>query len=231
MIGQILAWLCQLIDKLITHINKKIMPKKKLELRRYHQIPRSISFRTEKLRLLIGLEGTLVCTSPIFISGWDWFNVKYPSGATQDFYVKHRPYLDIFLLSVSKYYDVSIYTTKIQEFAVPIINRFCIQFEHNFYRQKQILFFTQSCVQSRHKIRKEINMTTSNPHNVIFVDYDEDQCQANLENAYTITQYKGQDDDIELKNLEDFLIRAKDKMQKHREEGHSVSIQDVLEEM
>ncbi|CAD8119204.1 unnamed protein product [Paramecium sonneborni] len=140
MLGQILAWLCQLIDQFITQIRKRIRPRTRMELRRYHQIPRSNSFYTGKLRLLIGLEGTLVCTSPTYIQGWDKINIKYPSGATQDFYVKHRPYLDQFLLIVSKIYDVSIYTTQIQEFAVPIINRFCIQIKHNFYRYNHVYY-------------------------------------------------------------------------------------------
>ncbi|CAD8101788.1 unnamed protein product [Paramecium primaurelia] len=231
MFGYILAWLCQFIDKTITLIRKRLRPKTRLELRRYHQIPRTNSFYTGKLRLLIGLEGTLVCTSYTSIPGWDKINIKYLSGVTQDFYVKHRPYLDEFLLSVSQIYDVSIYTTQIQDFAIPIINRFCIKLKHNFYRQKQILFFTQSCVISRNKIRKEINMTTSNPHNVIFVDYDEDQCLANSENAYPITQYNGQDNDIELLKLKDFLIQAEAQMRVRKEHDPGVTIQDILQEM
>ncbi|CAD8185832.1 unnamed protein product [Paramecium octaurelia] len=138
MFGYILAWLCQLIDKTITLIRKRIRPKKKFGLGRYQQIPRSNSSYTGRLKLLIGLEGTLVCTSPTPVQGWDKINIKYHSGLTQEFYVKHRPYLDQFLLSVSEIYDVSIYTTQIQEFAAPIINRFCIQFKLNFYRQNHV---------------------------------------------------------------------------------------------
>ncbi|CAD8197468.1 unnamed protein product [Paramecium pentaurelia] len=214
MFGYILAWLCQFIDKTITLIRKRLRPKKKFELGRYNQIPRSNSFQTGKLRLLIGLEGTLVCTSPTPIPGWDKINIKFPSGLTQDFYVKHRPYLDQFLLSVSQIYDVSIYTTQIYDFAAPIINRFCIRIKHNFYRQNH-----------------EINMTTSNPHNVIFVDYDEDQCSANSENAYPIQQYNGQDNDTELLKLKDFLIQAESYMKVRKEQDPSVTIQDILLEM
>ncbi|CAK63098.1 unnamed protein product (macronuclear) [Paramecium tetraurelia] len=231
MFGYILAWLCQFIDKTIRLVRKTIRPKKKFGLGRYQEIPRSNSSYTGRLKLLIGLEGTLVCTSHSPVEGWNKIIIQYHSGLTQDFYVKHRPLLDHFLCNVSQIYDVSIYTTQIKEFAAPIIDQFCIQFSQNFYRQKQILFFTQSCVISRNKIRKEINMTTSNPHNVIFVDYDEDQCLANSENAYQISKYNGQDNDTELLKLQDFLIKAESQMKVRKELDPSVTIQDILLEL
>ncbi|CAD8182888.1 unnamed protein product [Paramecium pentaurelia] len=216
MFGYILAWLCQFIDKTITLIRKRLRPKTRLELRRYHQIPRTNSFYTGKLRLLIGLEGTLVCTSYTSIPGWDKINIKYLSGVTQDFYVKHRPYLDEFLLS-------HLYNPNI---------RFCNSNNKSILHKIKAQFLQiKSCVISRNKIRKEINMTTSNPHNVIFVDYDEDQCLANSENAYPIIQYNGQDNDIELLKLKDFLIQAEAQMRVRKEHDPGVTIQDILQEM
>ncbi|CAD8206442.1 unnamed protein product [Paramecium octaurelia] len=213
---KILAWLCQFIDKTFTLLRKRLRPKPRLELRGYHQIPRSNSFYTGRLRLLIGLEGTLVCTSHSPIQGWDKINIKYLSGVTQDFYIKHRPYLDQFLLS--HLYDSNI--------------GLCCSNNRSILHQIKAQFLQiKSCVQSRNKIRKEINMTTSNPHNVIFVDYDEDQCSANSENAYPITQYTGQDNDTELLKLKDFLIHAEAQMKVRKEQDPGVTIQDILQEM
>jgi hypothetical protein len=65
-IRDILAWLCLLINRFVEKFHK---PAIRLNTRNY--LPRANSFHNGKIRLLLGLEGTILCTDVKPRPGWE----------------------------------------------------------------------------------------------------------------------------------------------------------------
>lgn len=65
-IRDILAWLCLFINRFVEKFHR---PAIRLNARRH--LPRANSFHNGRIRLLLGLEGTLVCTTGKPQPGWE----------------------------------------------------------------------------------------------------------------------------------------------------------------
>lgn len=73
-----------------------------------------VSYGEKPFNLVLDLDETIVCSS----TKNKWRNcyecpVTFKSGSKMTYYVKKRPFLDEFLLEISKYYNIIIYTASL----------------------------------------------------------------------------------------------------------------------
>ncbi|SCW04477.1 LAFE_0H14400g1_1 [Lachancea fermentati] len=112
-------------------------------------IPQSVLNREKRKTLVLDLDETLIHsmsrgTSSSNSSQGHMVEVKFStSGISTLYYVHKRPYCDLFLSKVNKWYDLVIFTASIKEYADPVIDwlesSFPGKFRQRLYRQDCIL--------------------------------------------------------------------------------------------
>ena len=86
------------------------------------------------------------------------------SSDTTIFYVAKRPYLDLFLRTVSKWYDIIIFTASLQKCGDPLIS--ILDEDHVVKRR----IFRQHCVRKNGNFIKDLIIVNPNLSNVITID-------------------------------------------------------------
>nr|NP_647795.2 uncharacterized protein Dmel_CG12078, isoform A [Drosophila melanogaster]AAF47748.2 uncharacterized protein Dmel_CG12078, isoform A [Drosophila melanogaster]AAY55055.1 IP07723p [Drosophila melanogaster]AOQ09830.1 CG12078-RA [synthetic construct] len=119
-------------------------------------------------------------------------------GAT--IYVYKRPYLDHFLDRVSKWYDLTVFTSGAEIYASPILDFLD--------RGRGILnsrLYRQHCIEQFGKWSKSVLLACPDLSNVVLLDNSSTECSFNAENAILIKSYEIGCRDEALINLLPFL--------------------------
>lgn len=89
----------------------------------HSKVPWGISGHTKRpFTLVLDLDETLVHTSNSFVRFADLRVEVVQKKRTRIFYVVKRPFLDVFMEIMSRYFDIVIYTASIRRYADPVID-------------------------------------------------------------------------------------------------------------
>ncbi|XP_030379096.1 CTD nuclear envelope phosphatase 1 [Scaptodrosophila lebanonensis] len=116
------------------------------------------------------------------------------------FYVYKRPYVDLFLEKVSKWYDVTIYTAASQGYAEPVLD--FLDAGRGILRKR---LYRQHCIDVMGLRGKYVSLANSDLANVLLVDNSDVECSFNAGNSVRIRSFRVGRQDEALLNLLPFL--------------------------
>ncbi|CCK69683.1 Nem1-Spo7 phosphatase catalytic subunit NEM1 KNAG_0C05850 [Huiozyma naganishii CBS 8797] len=198
-----------------THPNSTVFGTKKMGRFLFPKklIPKSILNREKKKTLVMDLDETLIhsvsrgTTHPNSSQG-HIVEVKFSiSGVSTLYYVFKRPYCDLFLTKVSKWYDIVIFTASMKEYADPVIDwlesSFAGKFSRRLYRNDCILRDGVGYIKDLKMVTRGSNLGTSPDRleDVIIVDNSPVSYALNVDNAIQVEGWINDPTDTDLLNL------------------------------
>lgn len=159
---------------------------------------------TKKYTLVLDLDETLIHTTrePTTI-----FDLKVDVTIDQScytVYVRKRPFLDVFLATMSRYYELVIFTAGVRRYADAVVDAVDRR------RVVKRRYFRNDCVvvtkDGRECIMKELSGICRNLSKAIMIDNTPDAYACNKENAIPISTWYSDQNDEALLNLMPFLI-------------------------
>ncbi|AMD22279.1 HGL061Wp [Eremothecium sinecaudum] len=179
-----------------TRLGKFLFPKK--------LIPQSILQTDRKKVLVLDLDETLIhsmsrSNSSSSASQGHMVEVKFStSGVSTLYYVHKRPYCDLFLSRVSRWYDLVIFTASMKEYADPVIDwlegGISARFKQRRYRSDCILRDGVGYV-------KDLSIISKNLQDMIIVDNSPISYAMNVDNAIQVEGWISDPSDTGLLNL------------------------------
>jgi len=147
----------------------------------------SSSPSTRKKILVLDLDETLV-SSTVKQQRCDYHVDVLVGGLLTRFYVKKRPYLQLFLQTVSNWFEVVIFTASLSPYANPLIDKFDSK-----KRIKRRLF-RQSCIhKGSGQYVKDLSVVDPDMSQVMIVDNSPLSYSLNKENGIGIRDWCGDD--------------------------------------
>jgi len=138
--------------------------------------------------LVLDLDETLVSSTTKPRARTDMVIKVLLGGLPMSFYVRKRPYVDIFLTTVCQWYEVIIFTASLSPYADPVIDRLDPK------RKIKKRLYRQSCL---HKgvgtFVKDLSVIESDLSQVLIVDNSPVAYSHNIENAVPISDFLGED--------------------------------------
>ncbi|AET41101.1 Nem1-Spo7 phosphatase catalytic subunit NEM1 Ecym_7257 [Eremothecium cymbalariae DBVPG len=179
-----------------TRLGKFLFPKK--------LIPQSILQTDRKKVLVLDLDETLIhsmsrSTSSSNTSQGHMVEVTFSvSGVSSLYYVHKRPYCDLFLSRVCKWYDLVIFTASMREYADPVIDWLESGISARFTKRK----YRSDCI-LRDGIGyvKDLTMISKNLQDTIIVDNSPVSYAMNVDNAIQVEGWISDPTDTGLLNL------------------------------
>ncbi|CCE64190.1 hypothetical protein TPHA_0G03500 [Tetrapisispora phaffii CBS 4417] len=185
-------------------------------------IPRSILHSGRKKKLVLDLDETLIHSISRSNSNSNnaqahLVEVKFQiSGISTLYYVHKRPYCDLFLSNVSKWYDLIIFTASMKEYADPVIDwlesSFVGNFSKRYYRNHCILRDGVGYIKDLSIINdtnddhgNELVRANSILHEIILIDNSPVSYAMNVDNAIQVEGWISDPTDQDLLNLLPFL--------------------------
>ncbi|EJS43498.1 nem1p [Saccharomyces arboricola H-6] len=182
-------------------------------------IPKSILNTQKKKKLVIDLDETLIhsasrSTTHSNSSQGHLVEVKFGvSGIPTLYFIHKRPYCDLFLTKVSKWYDLIIFTASMKEYADPVIDwlegSFPASFSKRYYRSDCVLrdgvgyIKDLSIIGSYDENGK--GSSSSSLDDVIIIDNSPVSYAMNVDNAIQVEGWISDPTDTDLLNLLPFL--------------------------
>lgn len=187
-------------------------------------IPRSILQSQQRKKLVLDLDETLIHsvsrgTTHNTSSQAHIVEVRFAiSGVSSLYYVHKRPYCDQFLTTVSKWYDLIIFTASMKEYADPVIDwlesTFPGKFSKRYYRDDCILREGVGYIKGLHVINpsdsmhnevKDSNNDKKALNDVIIIDNSPVSFALNVENAIQVEGWISDPTDTDLISILPFL--------------------------
>lgn len=179
-------------------------------------IPKSILNSNKKKTLVIDLDETLIHsisrgTTHSNSSQAHIIEVRFAiSGVSTLYYVHKRPYCDLFLSKVCKWYNLIIFTASMKEYADPVINwlenSFSGRFAQRMYRNNCIMRDGVGYIKDLANIKdpdsKELNVALTD---IIIIDNSPISYAMHVDNAIQVEGWISDPTDTELLNLLPFL--------------------------
>lgn len=146
-----------------------------------------------KLKIVLDLDNTLIYSSTKKLD-------KLTNGLkiNDKFYVYKRPYLDLFLQTLSEFCELALYTSATQDYADTILN---------FIDKKNLIhkkFYRHDCVFSKNKYFKDVMRFDQNNEKLLIID-DDPRCYLNMQNnIIKIKFWNGDEEDdslLKIKNI------------------------------
>lgn len=156
--------------------------------------------KTDKLTLTLDLDETLVhCTVDPVPNPDHIFNVVFNENSYQ-VYVRKRPYLDYFLESVSKQFEVVVFTASQQVYADKLLD--LIDVEGTLVHHR---LFRESCLQVQGNYLKDLTVLNRDLNSTVLVDNSPHAYGYQVDNGIPIESWFDDDTDTELLKLSGFL--------------------------
>lgn len=179
-------------------------------------IPRSILYSNKKKTLVIDLDETLIHsisrgTTHSNSSQAHIIEVRFAiSGVSTLYYVHKRPYCDLFLSKVCKWYNLIIFTASMKEYADPVIdwleNSFSGRFAQRMYRSNCIMRDGVGYIKDLGNIKDPDSKDLTVPlTDVIIIDNSPISYAMHVDNAIQVEGWISDPTDTELLNLLPFL--------------------------
>jgi Dullard-like phosphatase family protein len=127
----------------------------------------------------------------------------YDEEHRQYFYVFKRPFVDLFLTTLSHFYDISVFTASYSCYSGPIMEYID---PYDLITKK---FYNTSLTPTNAGLEKDLRVVSEShvPHKIIMVDNSKTACVTHRENLYVINSYKAEkNNDIELLSLIPLLL-------------------------
>lgn len=182
-------------------------------------IPKSVLNTQKKKKLVIDLDETLIhsasrSTTHSNSSQGHLVEVKFGlSGIRTLYFIHKRPYCDLFLTKVSKWYDLIIFTASMKEYADPVIDwlegSFPSSFSKRYYRSDCVLRDGVGYIKDLSIVKdSEENgkgSSSSSLDDVIIIDNSPVSYAMNVDNAIQVEGWISDPTDTDLLNLLPFL--------------------------
>jgi len=135
--------------------------------------------------LVLDLDETLVhaTTKPIKNAAYDMVLDVVLEGISCRFYVKKRPFLDMFLRQVCESFDVVVFTASLRTYADPVIDMIDPK------RLIKLRLFRDSCINREGVYIKDLRTICSDLSKIIIIDNSPIAYSWNKENAIPITDW------------------------------------------
>lgn len=179
-------------------------------------IPRSILYSEKKKTLVIDLDETLIHsvsrgTTHSNSSQAHIIEVRFAiSGVSTLYYVHKRPYCDLFLSKVCKWYNLIIFTASMKEYADPVIDwlesSFSGSFTQRMYRNHCIARDGVGYIKDLGNIKDPYSKNATIPlTDVVIIDNSPVSYAMHVDNAIQVEGWISDPTDTELLNLLPFL--------------------------
>lgn len=177
----------------LSHINSKFLTFPKFVF------PRNLINSNAKKTLILDLDETLVhsLSRGTRMSNGHMVEVKLNSQVATLYYVHKRPYCDLFLKQVSKWYNLVIFTASVKEYADPVIDYLESErsyFQNRYYRDHCTLRDGQGYI-------KDLSSVDKNLNNVIIIDNSPISYALHENNAIIVEGWINDPSDSDLLNL------------------------------
>lgn len=161
--------------------------------------PRNLINSNTKKTLILDLDETLVhsLSRGSRMSNSHMVEVKLNSQVATLYYVQKRPYCDLFLKQVSKWYNLVIFTASVKEYADPVIDYLESEkkyFQNRYYRDHCTLRDGQGYI-------KDLSSVDKNLNNVIIIDNSPISYALHENNAIIVEGWINDPSDSDLLNL------------------------------
>lgn len=198
----------KIISKSISGVNVDLSSKDKLDF----IIPMdnyllNLLQNTEKDRktqmLCLDLDETLIHSALEPKVSSDHEFLLYDEEHRQYFFVFKRPFVDLFLTTLSHFYDISVFTASYSCYSGPIMEFID---PHELITKK---YYNTSLTATNVGLEKDLRVVSEThvPHKIIMVDNSVTACITHRENLYVINSYKAEKNyDIELLSLIPLLL-------------------------
>ncbi|BAM41589.1 RNA polymerase II carboxyterminal domain phosphatase [Theileria orientalis strain Shintoku] len=150
---------------------------------------------SKRKTLVLDLDETLIHSSFEPIENYSFTLPIMQDGVEKKIYVGKRPFVDEFLKTTSKIYDIVIFTAGLKSYADPVID----QLDVNKVCKRR--FFRDSCIYFNGYYIKDLTIVTKSLKDVIIIDNSPACYCLNPNNAIPILSWFDDSNDIELFNL------------------------------
>jgi len=165
----------------------------------------------KKRTLVIEIQGVIQYISGLFFKDCDLCIPTFKNGNfLLDLYIKNRKYIGEFLLTMSKNFELIIFSEMQDDILISLTDfleeAFTFKFDyvigrsHSFYTNSSITLKNLNCL-----------LVNRRKEDIIIVDYNINNSCFYLDNTIIVPQYKGKDEDTDfLKHLAKYLLKKAD---------------------
>lgn len=181
------------ISSSLSHINSKLLTFPKFVF------PRNLINSNTKKTLILDLDETLVhsLSRGTRMSNGHMVEVKFNNQVATLYYVHKRPYCDLFLKQVSKWFNLVIFTASVKEYADPVID--WLESERKFFTKR---FYRDHCtLRDGQGYIKDLSTVDKNLNNVIIIDNSPISYALHENNAIIVEGWINDPSDSDLLNL------------------------------
>jgi len=151
----------------------------------WQAIPRALGFQFHKKQLVLDLDETLISSSQKHCFKYDIVVQVYISGYPTTFFVRKRPHVDIFLETVSQWFELVIFTASLSSYANAVIDQLDPK------RRIRRRYYRQSCINKAGSYLKNLQTVSKDLSKVVIVDNSPIAYSLNKENGIAIPDYFG----------------------------------------
>lgn len=161
--------------------------------------PRSLINSNNKKTLILDLDETLVhsLSRGTRMSNGHMVEVKLNNQVATLYYVHKRPYCDLFLKQVSKWYNLVIFTASVKEYADPVID--WLESERKYFNKR---YYRNHCtLRDGQGYIKDLSNVDKNLQNVLIIDNSPISYALHENNAIIVEGWINDPSDSDLLNL------------------------------
>jgi len=171
----------------------------------WQSIPRALGFQFHKKKLVLDLDETLISSSQKHCFKHDISVQITINGSPATFFVRKRPHVDLFLETVSQWFELVIFTASLSVYANAVIDQLDLK------RRINRRYYRQSCVNKAGSYIKDLQTVCKDLSKVVIVDNSPLAYSFNKENGIAIPDYLGtNNDDESLLHLLPLLEQVRD---------------------
>jgi len=168
-------------------------------------IPRALGLQFHKKKLVLDLDETLISSSQKHCFKHDMSVQISIAGSPATFFVRKRPHVDLFLETVSQWFELVIFTASLSVYANAVIDK--LDTKRHINRR----YYRQSCVNKSGAYLKNLHTVCKDLSKVVIVDNSPIAFSLNRENGIAIPDYLGTNhQDESLLHLIPLLERVRD---------------------
>jgi len=155
-------------------------------------IPKVLGFQFHKKKLVLDLDETLISSSQKHCFKHDISVQVNIGGSPANFFVRKRPHVDLFLETVSQWFELVIFTASLSVYADAVLDK--LDAKKTINRR----YYRQSCVNKGGLYIKDLQTVCKDLSKVVIVDNSPIAFSFNKENGIAIPDYFGtnQQDDF-----------------------------------
>jgi len=148
-------------------------------------LPGFLQFQFHKKKLVLDLDETLISSSHRHSNRHDHAVKVYIGGVPTTFYIRKRPHVDLFLETVSQWFELVIFTASLSSYANAVIDRLDPK------RRINRRFYRQSCNNQYGSYIKDLKIVCKDLSKVVIIDNSPVAYSCNKENAIPIDDWIG----------------------------------------